>query len=205
MPIRSKQDYLAFLQADLDNYGPPVRKWTFMNRMRYDVLHWQRTLRRFEYVLNCKRGLLARLERTWLVWRLRGMSRSLGISIGPNTFGPGLSVTHPGTIVVNSNVRAGKNCRINVCVNIGANYGEAPTLGDNVYIGPGAKIFGGITIGSNVAIGANAVVNKDVPDNVTVAGVPAKVIARRGAGDLIPVVRRAGEGAPQQDNPPAGA
>ncbi|GAB3595891.1 Serine acetyltransferase [Corynebacterium faecale] len=50
-------------------------------------------------------------------------------------------------------------------------------VGDNVYIGPGAKCVGG-KIGSNVVVGANAVVTKEVPDNVVVAGVPAKIISR---------------------------
>lgn len=50
----------------------------------------------------------------------------------------------------------------------------APTIGDNVYIGAGAKIIGNITIGNNVLIGANAVVTKDVPDNHTAVGNPAK-------------------------------
>mgnify|MGYP000044239083 FL=1 len=53
---------------------------------------------------------------------------------------------------------------------------ETPSIGDNCFIGAGAKIFGKITIGDNVAIGVNAVVNKDVESNVAVAGVPAKVI-----------------------------
>lgn len=44
----------------------------------------------------------------------------------------------------------------------------------------GAKIFGKIKIGDNVAIGANAVVNKDFPDGVTIAGVPAKVVSNKG-------------------------
>ena len=53
---------------------------------------------------------------------------------------------------------------------------EAPEIGDNCFIGPGAKIFGKIKIGDNVAIGANAVVNKSFGNNVTIAGVPAKVV-----------------------------
>ena len=48
----------------------------------------------------------------------------------------------------------------------------APVIGDNVFIGTGAKIIGNITIGNNVLIGANAVVTKDVPDNCTVIGNP---------------------------------
>lgn len=58
--------------------------------------------------------------------------------------------------------------------------GKAPTIGDNCFIGPGAKLFGDIKIGDNVAIGANAVVNKDFGDNVTIAGVPAKVESKKG-------------------------
>lgn len=48
----------------------------------------------------------------------------------------------------------------------------APIIGDNVFIGAGAKIIGNIHIGNNVLIGANAVVTKDVPDNFTVIGNP---------------------------------
>ena len=67
-------------------------------------------------------------------------------------------------------MKAGSNCRIHAGVNIG----------NNVYIGPGAKLYGKITIGDNAAIGANSVVNKDVPAGVTVAGVPAKMIKDKG-------------------------
>lgn len=82
-----------------------------------------------------------------------------------------------------SNVKIGKNCRINADVVIGTQLGTrdlTPVIGDNCFIGPGAKIFGKINIGDNVAIGANAVVNKDVPSNVTVAGVPAKIVNQNG-------------------------
>jgi len=51
-------------------------------------------------------------------------------------------------------------------------------------IGPGVKIFGGIYVGNNVAIGANAVVNADIPDNVTVGGIPAKIISNRSSLEL---------------------
>ncbi len=51
-----------------------------------------------------------------------------------------------------------------------------PIIDDNVHISHGAVVFGGIVIGNNVKIGANAVVNKPVPDNAIVAGVPAKIL-----------------------------
>lgn len=51
-----------------------------------------------------------------------------------------------------------------------------PILGDYVAFGPGAKAFGKITIGNNVFVAPNAVVTKDVPDNVIVGGIPAKIL-----------------------------
>ena len=51
-----------------------------------------------------------------------------------------------------------------------------PTIGNNVFIGSGAKILGNIVIGNNVKIGANAVILKDVPSNVTIVGVPGKIV-----------------------------
>lgn len=59
-------------------------------------------------------------------------------------------------------------------------------IGNGVYIGPGAKIFGPIEIANFVAIGANAVVNESVIEsNVTVAGIPAKIISDKGSRRLI--------------------
>ena len=55
-------------------------------------------------------------------------------------------------------------------------YPGLPIIGNYVRISKGAIVFGGITIGDNAVIGANAVVNKPVPDNAVVAGVPAKII-----------------------------
>jgi serine O-acetyltransferase len=55
---------------------------------------------------------------------------------------------------------------------------KQPKIGNNVLIGSGAKILGGVTIGDNVIIGANAVVLESFGPNVTIAGVPAKVIKR---------------------------
>ena len=56
--------------------------------------------------------------------------------------------------------------------------GSWVNIGDNCYMGLGAKIFGEVTIGNNVIIGANAVVVKDIPDNCVVGGIPAKIIRK---------------------------
>ena len=56
-----------------------------------------------------------------------------------------------------------------------------PTLGNNVMVGAGAKLLGPINVGNNVKIGAGAVVLKDIEDNVTVVGVPASRIIKKGS------------------------
>lgn len=112
-------------------------------------------------------------------------SLKLGFTIPVNTFGKGLNIHHYGCIVVNDNVRVGENCNIQQCVNIGQNYGaeNVPVIGNDVYIGPGAKLFGRITIADGCAIGAGAVVTKnfEIP-NTVIVGNPAKAIGVRKEG-----------------------
>lgn len=95
-------------------------------------------------------------------------------------FGPGFVLIHSYGVVVNSSVAGGCNVRLEHLVTIGAERDASPTLGDNVFIGAGAKVIGGVRIGSNVKVGANAVVTKDVPDNCTAVGVPARVLPEPG-------------------------
>lgn len=86
-------------------------------------------------------------------------------------------------IVVSCYAEIGNNCTILQQVTIGQVRlydPHAPKIGDNVYIGAGAKIFGAITIGNNVVIGSNSVVIDDIPDNCTVVGIPAKIIKMNG-------------------------
>jgi serine O-acetyltransferase len=106
------------------------------------------------------------------------LATRLGFTIPKNVCGPGLHIVHYGTIVISTEAKIGENLRIHPSTSIGE-YNGAPQIGSNVYIGPGAKLFGNITIGNNVAIGANSVVNKDVPDSVTVGGIPAKIISKK--------------------------
>lgn len=120
---------------------------------------------------------------------LEKLSVKLGFTIPPNVFGPGLNIPHYGPIVINSNAKIGANCRIHNCVNIGTKAGFsdlAPKIGNNVYIGPGAKIFGDIEIADGIAIGANSVVNKSfIEKGIGIAGVPAKKINDRGSDGLL--------------------
>jgi serine O-acetyltransferase len=103
--------------------------------------------------------------------------------------GSGLYLGHIFSIIVSPKAIIGKNVNLSQGVTIGfASRGSRkgyPTIGDNVYIGPGAVIIGNIKVGNNVAIGANCVVTKDVPDNAVVVGVPAKIISYDGSKDYV--------------------
>lgn len=105
-------------------------------------------------------------------------SVKLGIEIGPNCCGKGLSIVHAGTIQINGDARIGDNLRIQEGVTIGAGSGGVPTIGNNVYLGSGCKVIGNVKIADDCAVGANAVVVKDILEKgITVAGVPAKKVS----------------------------
>ena len=94
-------------------------------------------------------------------------------------FGPGFVLIHSMGVVINGRVRGGRNVFVEHQVTIGAERRQSPLLGDDIFIGAGAKIIGAVTIGSGARIGANAVVVDDVPENATVVGIPAKVVRVR--------------------------
>lgn len=94
--------------------------------------------------------------------------------------GPGIFIQHGFSTIIAAK-RIGVNCWINQQVTIGYVGLKCPTIGDNVRIGAGAKVLGGIRVGNNVKIGANSVVVKDVPDDCTVVGIPARIVRRNGS------------------------
>ena len=105
-----------------------------------------------------------------------------GISLPASAqIGKGFYVGHFSNIILHSDVKMGENCSVGPGVLIGTRgLGKkgTPIVGNNVYIGAGAKILGKITIGNGVRIGANSVVLTDVPDGVTVVGIPAKIVRK---------------------------
>lgn len=182
--IQSKDDYFYYLEAD--RIALSRKKWNWMSALFDEIWSFERILRRYEYYLNCRSSspniYIAALQH-------HRAKRQLGFTIPPNVFGPGLSIAHVGTIVISAAARIGSNCRIHVCTNIGTAAGftdKAPHIGNNVYIGPGAKLFGDITIADGIAIGANSVVNKSfLEPDITIAGVPAKKVSDRGSKGLV--------------------
>jgi serine O-acetyltransferase len=94
-------------------------------------------------------------------------------------FGPGFVLIHSTGVVINGRVRGGANVYVEHQVTIGAEGRASPQIGNDVFIGAGAKVIGAVMVGDGARIGANAVVVHDVPAHSTVVGIPARVVRRR--------------------------
>lgn len=178
-------DLARMLNADRIARGSQRKRPKFFGD---DIWKFQIILRKYEYWL-LQTGIVAKLFRAFWHYRFYQQSIRLNFEIPPHVFAAGLSIAHRGPIIVNPNARIGENCRIHSGVNIGTAAGTqaaAPVIGNDCYIGPGVKIFGAIAIADGVVMAAQAVINKSCPrENVTLGGVPAKVIAERGAAEYI--------------------
>ena len=92
-------------------------------------------------------------------------------------FGPAFVLIHSTGVVINGAVRAGRGVHIEHQVTLGAERRQSPILGDDVFIGAGAKIIGPVKIGDGARVGANAVVLEDVPPHHTAVGIPSRNLA----------------------------
>ena len=123
------------------------------------------------------------LVRLWYLYRIKRSDAFNNASMGTNLNSGAQFATVPNLphhlngIIISHYAKIGKNCTILQQVTIAQDENnKAATIGDNVFIGAGAKIIGDVKIGDNVKIGANAVVVKDIPENSTAVGMPARII-----------------------------
>jgi serine O-acetyltransferase len=140
--------------------------------------------------LKSKRIFILRILASLAARKLQKIAQKHGIQINPETsIKGGLYIPHSGGIVVNPRTQIGKNCYLSHNVTIGKAHTGAkagvPTIGNDVFIGPGAVLLGNIKIGDNSAIGANSVALEDVPSGVFAAGAPAKMITEKSASQLL--------------------
>jgi len=131
-----------------------------------------------------------------------------GIEIHPGArIGSGLFIDHGMGVVIGETAEIGDRVTLYHGVTLGgllpsvnaaaqAGHKRHPTLSDDVIVGSGAQILGPITVGTGARVGANAVVTKDVPPGVTMAGIPARIA--RGARTTV------SERGPERDFAPYG-
>lgn len=181
---RPGADFRADLQrALLRRYGRlpswPTRvyfAWTDPAIATLACLRWDRYARqtwREHRILGLPLTFFGRL------WRRRQL-RTWHVDICPSAqIGPGLVIAHAMSIVVGP-VRIGSNCVLHQHVTLGERVSGGdhgvPTLGDNVWIGPGAVISGDVSIGNNVTISAGTILSRSIPDGCLVGGNPGRVI-----------------------------
>lgn len=170
----------------IDNFVNKYLKITFQLGTMYVVSY---RLGQFAYS-SCRGNIVSRSIAKLLYIALELMMSSLtGIKISPTTdIGPGLVIHNFSCIAIDAE-KIGKDCTVNQCVSIGADFSGPssgkPVLGDNVFVGAGAKVLGDVVIGDNVVVAANALVLKSVPDNCTVSGVPARIISRQNTSSYL--------------------
>lgn len=180
--IKSREDLRRYLRQDQIALGKGRQKRP--SPLGDEVWRFQRLMRRTEYWMNRAKNPLEKAVAAVYRLRYHRFCVKMGFHVPLNIFEEGLSIAHYGALVVNSHARVGKNCRIHAMVVIGATNGvpKAPVIGDNVYIGAGAKIVGDIRIADDVAIGAGAVVVKSIDEpGTTWGGVPARKISDNGS------------------------
>lgn len=177
---------INLVSSDLYRYSGEISLKTFFlvfnNNPGFTYSFWMRTCKYLSTGTKIERYILFKLAFMFL----KKYQYLFGISIPFQTdIGTGLYIGHFGCIIVHKDVQVGKNCNLSQGVTIGvSNRGTkkgCPTIGNNVYIAPGAKVIGNIIVGNDVAIGANCVVTKDVPDHAVVVGIPGKVISYNGS------------------------
>lgn len=111
--------------------------------------------------------------------------RKTGIEIHPGaTIGRRLVIDHGTGVVIGETAEIGDDVLIYQGVTLGGTGKDTgkrhPTIGNNVMISAGAKVLGPFKVGDNSRIAAGAVVLKEVPENSTVVGVPARVVKKNG-------------------------
>ena len=121
-----------------------------------------------------------------------------GIEIHPGAkIGKNLFIDHGMGVVIGETSEIGDNVTIYHNVTLGGSSPSIdserqrhekrhPTIGNDVVIGSGAQIIGPINVGNNSRIAANAVVVKDVPENATMVGIPAKAVKLENKGNFRP-------------------
>lgn len=170
----------ALARADIESW---VKLWRGPEALQ-NGLRWQDAAGLVWNQPGLRATLLLRLA--YALWRAHipalpglvaryNLSRH-GLDVPPSVeIGPGLYVPHPvGTVVMARRIGARVSLISGITIGMRQTH-EFPILGDDVFVGAGARILGAVTVGDGASVGANAVVLTDVPPGATAVGIPARV------------------------------
>lgn len=189
----TKKDTKDFIKKDIyrncGKYSRRLQNKVFWNyNSTIALLYFYRWC---HYYCNLNhRNFFQRIAHSYCYIRFKKLQNRCGIEMNQHMkIGYGLRLPHKGCIILHPQAVIGNNCEIMQGVTLGNNIlkdrDKVPVVGDDVLICAGAKVIGNVKIGNQVVIGANAVVNRDVENNVIVGGVPAKVIGKSNNSYLI--------------------
>lgn len=174
---RMKEDINSVFDRD------PAARTTFEVLLNYPGLHaiWIHRLSHRLWRANWK--LIARLVSTFSRW-LTGIEIHPGATLGRRFF-----IDHGMGVVIGETAEIGDDVTLYHGVTLGGtswNSGKRhPTLEDNVVIGAGAQVLGPITIGKGGKVGSNSVVVKNLPENATAVGIPARIVSNSQSSSLL--------------------
>lgn len=188
--ITTRKELKEYLEADYkaqEIHYPFLAKLTYGEN--YAMYSYMRTLRHLEYYINKPQKPFDKIFRWYYTLKHRRNCMKYMINVSPNTVEKGFYLVHPGFRRIGAYLKIGKNCTVLPLVLIGKKSPDADVsncrIGDNCYIGTGSIIMEPVKIGNNVIIAAGSVVTKDIPDNVVVAGNPARIIKSLVSNNII--------------------
>jgi serine O-acetyltransferase len=180
-----KPEVFSLIQKDLFRYTGTVKLSQFIINILFNRGFKITFYHRLGNSIS-KRNIIFKLYNAFYAYIQNKYTINLPLSV---KLGSGIYIGHSFAIAINRNVIIGNNVNISQCVTIGEKQigkkSGFPTIGNNVYIGPGSIIVGDIHISDGVVVGANSVVTSDIPQNAVVAGVPAKILSYNGSDGLI--------------------
>ncbi len=166
-----KQDIIQFLKSENREINLQNILYSFANSSIQCVL----LIRLRSYFLQNKYTLVLSKITGWI------LERFYSTSIFTTDIGAGLLIPHPLCVVINAK-SIGENCTILQGCTIGllsTSDPQKPIIGNEVYLGAGAKILGPIKVGDGSTVGANAVVLSDIPENAVAVGIPARTLSKK--------------------------
>lgn len=180
MDIGRKQQHYVMVNRVFNKYIKIMLQFGTLAVVSYRLSSW-----------TLKQVALVRFVLWPLVWPVSIIiQRTSGIYINPRAnIGPGFVIHNFSSIVI-ENVEIGDNLTINQCVHVGYDWTRRglPTIGNNVFLGSGAKVLGDVTVGDNAVVAANCLVSRSVEPRSLVVGVPGLVVARNLSDDYISTV-----------------